>query len=252
MILTIGKQEVDAMSELVVVTFGAQWGLPTAGPFALKLVKWLDLAGIPYRQRFEENSAKGPKKKNPWIELDGEAIGDTEIIIDMLSRRSGFDIDSGLSAAQRATGLAVRRMVEEHFHMVFEWELFVHPGATDAVRDMAVGAGVPRPLASPVAKMFSRQFQRQLYARGMARHDDAIIFGKGRADIDAVETLLGDKPFLLGDRPAMADVSAYGLIAPMAAWPMRTPVADYIKTRRKLLAYLDRMGETRADQRLAA
>ena len=100
--------------------------------------------------------------------------------------------------------------------------------------------------------MYSRQMERQLYARGLARHDPAVIFAKGKADIDAVEALLGDKPFLLGDRPAMADVSAYGLIAPMAAWPMKTPVAEYIKTRPRLLAYFDRVGETRAEQRLAA
>ena len=240
------------MPELVVVTFSAQWGLPTSGPFALKLVKWLDLAGIPYRQRFEDDSGKGPKKKNPWIEIDGEALGDTEIIIDMLARRHGFDIDARLTPEQRGLGHAVRRMVEEHFHMILEWELFVHPAAADCVRQMAAGAGIPKPFTRPAAAMYSRQMERQLYARGLARHDPAVILAKGKADIDALEALLGDKPFLLGDRPVMVDVSAFGLIAPMARWPMQTPVATYIKTRPRLLAYLDRVGDTKADQRIAA
>jgi hypothetical protein len=28
----------------------------------------------------EDNRRKGPKGKNPWIELDGELIGDSELI----------------------------------------------------------------------------------------------------------------------------------------------------------------------------
>ena len=48
------------MSTLRVFTFSAGWGLPTTGPFALKLLAWLNLAGIPYEQTFEDDSAKAP------------------------------------------------------------------------------------------------------------------------------------------------------------------------------------------------
>ena len=86
------------MSELRVFTFGPDWGLPTVGPFALKLLAWLKLAGIPYEQVIEANPRKGPKGKNPWIELDGERIGDSEVVIDLLSRRYGVSLDDGLTA----------------------------------------------------------------------------------------------------------------------------------------------------------
>ena len=36
------------MSILRVFTFEADWGLPTTGPFALKLLAWLRLNGIAY------------------------------------------------------------------------------------------------------------------------------------------------------------------------------------------------------------
>ena len=64
------------------------------GPFALKLLKWLDIAGLGYRQVIQDNPAKGPKGKNPWIELDGKPIDDTDIIIDLLASKTGFDIDA--------------------------------------------------------------------------------------------------------------------------------------------------------------
>jgi hypothetical protein len=124
------------MITLRVFTFTPDWGLPSAGPFAIKLLAWLELAGIPHEQVIEDNP-RGPKGKNLWLELDGEPIGDTELIIDLLSKRYGADLDAGLSSEQKAIGLAWRRTFEEHFHQVLEWELFEHPaGATDMRKSM--------------------------------------------------------------------------------------------------------------------
>jgi hypothetical protein len=103
------------MITLRVFTFTPDWGLPSAGPFAIKLLAWLELAGIPHEQVIEDNP-RGPKGKNLWLELDGEPIGDTELIIDLLSKRYGADLDAGLSSEQKAIGLAWRRTFEEHFH----------------------------------------------------------------------------------------------------------------------------------------
>jgi hypothetical protein len=55
------------MTNLRVFTFSPHWGLPSAGPFAIKLLAWLELAKIPYEQVIEDNPGKGPKGKNPWI-----------------------------------------------------------------------------------------------------------------------------------------------------------------------------------------
>jgi glutathione S-transferase len=96
------------MATLRVFIFAPDWGLPTVGPFALKLLAWLELAGLPYEQVFEANPRKGPKGKNPWIELDGERIGDSEVIIDLLRKRHAIDLDDGLTPEQVAIGHAWR------------------------------------------------------------------------------------------------------------------------------------------------
>jgi len=44
-------------------------GLPAGGPFDLKLLAWLNLAGIPYEHAFEDDTRKGPKGANPWIAM---------------------------------------------------------------------------------------------------------------------------------------------------------------------------------------
>jgi glutathione S-transferase len=225
---------------LRVFTFGPAWGLPSAGPFAIKLLAWLQLAGIPYEQVIEDDPRKGPKGKNPWIELDGERIGDSEIIIELLSHRHQVDLDAGLSSEQRAIGHAWRRTFEEHFHQVLEWELLVHPEGAAFLR-AAMAAKMPRPMGAFVFSMMRSHFRKQLHARGIARHPASVIETKGRADVDALAAFLEDRPFLLAERPASADTAVFGLLAPVVYWPMPTPVARYARSVPAIAAYCERM-----------
>ncbi len=230
------------MTTLRVFTFTPDWGLPSAGPFAIKLLAWLELARIPYERVIEDNPRKGPKGKNPWIELDGEPIGDTELIIELLSKRYGVDLDAGLSSEQKAIGLAWRRTFEEHFHQVLEWELFVHPAGAAYMRERML-SNMPPIIGPFVFSMLSSHLRKQLYARGLARHTPDIIAAKGRADIDGLAAFLVDKPFLLGPQPSTADTAVFGLVAPMVFWPMQTPVASYAKSVGTVSRYCDRMRE---------
>lgn len=225
-----------------VFTFSPDWGLPSAGPFAVKLLAWLQLTGIPYEQVIEDNPRKGPKGKNPWVELDGERIGDSEIIINLLSQRYGVDLDDGLSPDQKAVGHAWRRAFEEHFHQILEWELFQHPAGTAYMR-ASLQSKLPPVVGPLVFRMLSSRLRKQLHARGIARHTPDLIEAKGRLDIDALAAFLGDRPFLLGEWPTTADAAVFGLLAPMVYWPMPTPVASYVKSVPQIVAYCRRMRE---------
>ena len=228
------------MPALRVITFSAHFGLPAGGPFDLKLLAWLNLAGIPYEQVFQDDTRKAPKGKNPWIELDGERIADTEIIIDLLGRRFGVDLDQGLTGEQKALGHAWRRTFEEHFHQVLEWELLVHPAGAAYMRAATV-AQMPGVVGPVVFNMMRSQMRKQLYARGLARHSPDIIKAKGCADVDALAIFLGDRTYLVADRPTSFDAAVFGLLAPVVYWPMETPVAQHARTVPSIRAYCDRM-----------
>lgn len=234
--------DITSAPKLRVFTFSPDWGLPTNGPFALKLLAWLELAGIPYEQVLENNSSKGPKGKSPWIELDGERMGDSELIIERLGRLHGVDLDEGLTPEQRAIGLAWRRTFEEHFHQVLEWELLIHPAGATYMREF-FGRVAPGPVAPLLFSMVRRQFRKQLHARGIARHDPEVIAAKGQADLDALAGFLQDRSFLVADRPTTADTAIFGLVAPMVYWPMETPVAAHARSTATIQAYCDRMRE---------
>jgi glutathione S-transferase len=201
-------------------------GLPAGGPFDLKLLAWLNLAGIPYDHQFQDDTRKGPKGKNPWIELGSERIGDTEIIIERLGKEFGVDLDAGLAPEQVATAHAWRRTFEEHFHQIFEWELLVHPAGAAFMRSGMV-AKMPPVLGSVVFTMMQRGMAKQLHARGIARHSPDVIEAKGRHDIDTLSAFLEDRPFLVGDRPAVPDSKATSLCHPTELRPLT--VAEYAR-----------------------
>lgn len=229
------------MTSVRVYTFSSLFdGLPAGGPFDLKLLAWLNLAGISYDHVFQDDTRKGPKGKNPWIELDGEAVGDTEIIIQRLGDKFSLDIDAGLPEGDAAVAHAWRRTFEEHFHQVFEWELLVHPEGAAFMGDF-VRSQMPPVLGALASMMMQRGMARQLYARGIARHSPDVIAAKGRDDIDALSAFLGDRPFLVADRPVTADAAVFGQLAPMMVWPMRTPVSQYLRGVTNVAAYVDRM-----------
>jgi glutathione S-transferase len=215
-------------------------GLPAGGPFDLKLLAWLALAGIPYEHAFQDDTRKGPKGKNPWILMDGEALGDTEIIIERLGARYGIDLDAGLAPEERAAAHAWRRTFEEHFHQVFEWELLVHPAGADFMKTFMLSQ-MPPVIGNLAFRMMQGGMARQLHARGIARHGPDVIAAKGRHDIDALSAWLGDRDFLVADRPVVADAAVFGQLAPMMVWPMDTPVARHLRTVPNLDAYVERM-----------
>jgi glutathione S-transferase len=228
------------VGDLKVYVFPPAWGLPTTGPFALKLEAWLRLAKLPYERVVEGDPRKGPKGKNPWIQLDGETLGDTGVIIERLSVLADVDLDAELDERQRATALALTRLVEDHLHQILEYELFLTEEGFAAMRALFQEL-LPKFLAPVVARAMRKHFKSQLYARGITRHDPAEIARQGRADIDAVAAILGDKPWLFGDRPTVADCAVFGLCAPFAFAPFDTPVASYVKKQPALMAWCRRV-----------
>lgn len=125
---------------------------------------------------------------------------------------------------------------------MLEWELFEHPAGAAYMRK-SLSSKMPPVIGPLVFSRLQSHFRRQLYARGLARFTPEVIEAKGRADVDALAAFLGDRPFLLADRPTTADTAVFGLLAPMVYWPMDTPVASHAKSVRNITDYCNRMGQ---------
>lgn len=228
------------MSQLIVHQIPGAWGLPSIGPFGLKLHAYLRLVAIPYQTVSDATPFKGPKGKLPWIEHDGQRIGDSEFIIEYLERRFGCDPDAGLSAAERAVALSMQRLIEENLYwtMVFDrWMVEVNWPIT---RQTVLGQ-IPPAVRLLIAPFARRGVKRQLEGHGIGRHSPEEIHAIGVRDISAIADYLGDKPYLMGATATRVDAAAYGMLANIMLVPIASPVKDAALQRVNIVDYVARM-----------
>lgn len=84
---------------------------PSGSPPCFKLETFLRMIKIPYENSYGMKFSK--KGKMPWIEFNGLAIADSNFCIRFLMKEFHVDVDSHLSAKERATGHSIRTMLEE-------------------------------------------------------------------------------------------------------------------------------------------
>lgn len=214
------------------------FGIGSLSPFCFKLECYLRMAGLPYTARMAD-FRKAPKGKVPFIEEDGQVLGDSQLIIEHLKRKHGDSLDAKLSAEDVAKGHLVRRVLEESTY----WHI-VHVRWADAegwkVYRPYFDALFPPVVRNVVVPMIRRDVLKALRAQGVGRHGPEEILELGKADVSAVATVLGDKPFLLGDSPTSFDATVYAFIKSITAFPVDSPLRRYTLSQQNLVSYLER------------
>ena len=83
--------------------------------------------------------------------------------------------------------------------------------------------------------------KKSLHKQGTGRHTPDEIVAIGVADLDAVSELLGDRDFLLGERPHTVDGSVYAFVEAVAGFSLDSPLKLHLHSRPNLVAYRDRV-----------
>jgi glutathione S-transferase len=205
---------------VTLVQFPPVWGR-NVSPFCLKLEAWLTLANIPFDIRTTLRLSSAPKGKLPYILDDGQAIGDTSLIIEHLKATRGIDPDAGLTPAERARALALQRLFEEHLYFIIVYSRWIDEEGWPLVAE-GFFAGVSPALRRPAQLWFRERVRKMLYLQGLGRHEPARLYDMARADLEAIAQQLGDKPFFLGDRITTIDATAYGHLANIVLTPLET------------------------------
>ena len=214
------------------------WGMPNMSPFCIKLECYLRMAGIPYESRAASPS-NAPKGKIPYVEIGGERMGDSQLIIRRFERESAAPLDTWLSAEQRALGHAVQRMVDEASFFVTVYLRWVDDAGFKTLlpefKKMMPG---PLKLAVPLVR---RHVRKLLHLQGTGRHTPDEIQQIGKADWTSIATLLGDKPFLLGERPSSFDASVFGGLEALLGFPHESEVKRHASAQGNLVTYRERI-----------
>lgn len=226
---------------ITLYTFGPYFGLPDGSPFVVKAMLLLKFAGLAYRED-RNGYLKAPKGKLPYIDDDGEIIADSTFIRFHIEKKYGFDFDAGLSAEERAVAWAVEKMCEDHFYFA----MLHNRWGVD--RNFSKGParffdGVPAAVRPLVRHFIRRKMLSRLSAHGMNRHHPEEIDELGIRDIDALAAILGDKPFLMGDKPCGADAAIYGFLAGTLCPVFDSDVRLAAERHVNLIAYVKHMTE---------
>lgn len=228
------------MSNAVILYQGPRaFGTPNMSPFCIKVEMYLRMANIPYTVK-GWNPARAPKGKMPVLGHDGKLIGDSSFIIEYLKRTFGDSVDSHLTAEQHALGRAVQRMLEEASYFVGLYARWMEDDSWPLVRD-AIFKRLPLMVRLLMPRKVRRRMRRILDMQGTGRHSRDEIYELGKRDLSAVAALLGDKPYLLGDKPSSYDAVVFAFLIANLRAPADNPLKQHTQGLKNVTAYVDRL-----------
>ncbi len=214
-------------------------GLPDASPFVLKAMTLLKLAGLDY-ELDSKGFARAPKGKLPYIDDEGAIVADSTFIRWHIEETRNFDFDAQLSAEQKAVAWAVEKMCEEHLY----WLVVRGRWLDDANFERGparIFHAVPAPARPFVKWLIRRKIGKSLRLQGMGRHSSEEAARLGEKDIEALATLLGDKPYLFGETPCGADASVFAFVSATLSPSWESPIREAAENAPNLVAYRDRL-----------
>jgi glutathione S-transferase len=229
---------------LTLVSYPGLYGLPDNNAYGLKVYAFLRLCRLAFRHEHVVDTSRAPRGQLPYILDDGVAIGDSDAILSYLIATYGLDIDADLTPAQRTVDHLLRRTLDD-LYWVMSWSRWQDARYWPAFRDAFLR---DCPMVSEDLLETARAYNAQRYHyQGIGRYDPEAVYGRGLADLAGLESLLGGRPFLFGDRPHAADASAYGFLANIYFCDIDTPLRAFVLERPGLARYCERLHATVTD-----
>lgn len=223
-------------------TFPGTKELESFSPFCMKVEVYMKAQGLEYKTAAGADPRKAPKKKMPFIEDDGTIVCDSSAILAFLEKKSKTPMDAGLDAEARARAHVLQRTFEESLYWVVLWSRWVDDDGW-TLTGPRIASQMPAAVRWFMPGLIRKQVKGAAFAQGYGRHSPEEIYALGAADLEAIATLLGDKPFFLGDTPRMIDVIAYAFLANIHYWDKPSPVSASMKKLPTLEAFVMRARE---------
>jgi glutathione S-transferase len=218
---------------------GEGFGLPEVSPYVTKTEVQLKMAGLAYRKELARPE-QSPKGQVPFIDDRAMRIADSTFIRGHLERTYGLDFDEGLDARGRAEAWALERMVENHLGWVVAYTRWLIP------ENFAKGPAhffdnAPQDVRDQLRRDVLARVRENMRAVGIARHTDGEITALGARSLAALSVILGERPYLMGDRPCGIDATAFGILAGLMTPHFDSCLRRKAESFENLVLYVDRM-----------
>lgn len=223
---------------MVIHQVDGAWGTPSVSPFCTKLQAALRMAEVPYTLAPRPDMLRAPRGKVPFAEIDGELVTDSARILDRVGATA--TLDGWLDPDQAAAAWLVRRTLEEATYFHLAYARWVDEDGWRTYQPV-FAAALPAGLGWLITPFLRRTMRQNLTAQGTGRRTSDEVHALATDDLRAVAAVLGDKPFLCGDRPCVADATMFGMIDGLLSFPLQTGVHGAVWTFPTLVAHTNRI-----------
>uniref|UniRef100_T1HVN9 Failed axon connections fax protein/glutathione s-transferase-like protein n=2 Tax=Rhodnius prolixus TaxID=13249 RepID=T1HVN9_RHOPR len=191
--------------------------IPSLSPYCLKVETYLRLAELKYENVDHKMKFRSKKGLLPFIELNGEEIADSTVIIKELAQKFGKDLDAGLDNNQKNVSHAMISMIENHLFWVVMWWRTKHPDNIIRGYKMNLqhflGSRMPNGVLNFLFKYSYNRKGLKVKAHGIGVHKPEEINEFGQHDLKVLSEMLADKEFFFGDEPTTLDIVAFANLA---------------------------------------
>lgn len=216
--------------EITLYTLGGAFEMRNVSPFCFKLELLLTHLNLPFDMQVQPDPRKAPKGKLPYIEIDGQVIADSDLITQVLNDATQGKVYAGLTPTQRAYGLGLTRLAEEHLYWLMVASRWLDddwwPHIVDGFFQI-----VPKPFRGLAAGAARKQVKKTYDLQGLGRHTFAEQQRFARNDLQALQDAVSDRDFLFTDNPGYFDFAVVSVLTGIydnrpATW-MTTLAEDY-------------------------
>ncbi len=219
---------------IILYSYPSLCGAADNNGYGLKVFAFLRLARLPFAHEHIFDASAAPRGQLPYIDDDGEMIGDSETIIAHLTRKYNMTLDAALGPEERRLNLLITRLLDdlywvmsysrwkdERFFPAFQAAMMrEHPSLTEA--------GMAR----------AREFNAQrYYFQGIGRYTPEAAYARGLADLAVLDDLLAENTYVHGTAPGSVDAGIYGFIANIHFLNIGTPLLQTVASRPNLLRH---------------
>ncbi len=204
--------------------FGAGFGLPEISPFVTKTEVQLKMAGLAYRKQRAMPPAS-PKGQLPYIDDDGQSVAEFDLHPRAYRAQIWLRFRLGLDRPARAQAWAFERMIESHVYWALVGARWVDP------ENFAKGPahffdGAPEDRREKLREDAQFRVAENYLLSGLGRHapdDDVELAARS---LLALSVQLGDKPYLMGEKPSGTDATAFGALSGILTPFFDSEIAD--------------------------
>jgi glutathione S-transferase len=219
---------------LTLYSYPELFGVADNNGYGLKVFAFLRLAGVPFRHEHIFDASAAPRGQLPYIDDDGEAIGDSDTIIARVIATRRLIIDAALSAAQRDLSHLITRMLDD-LYWVMSYSRWKDERFWPLFRDALMRE---HPSVTEAGLLKAREFNFQRYHfQGIGRYAPDAAYARGLADLQVLADLIPASGYLHGEKPTSIDAGIYGFIANIYFYEIDTPLRQFVRAHDSIVRH---------------